>query len=89
VKVAVNRRYGGFSLSPAALEELKKRGMDTGGYYDGKRNDPILIAVLEEMGKRADGKYARIEVVEISDDIEWEIEEYDGQEWVSEAHRTW
>lgn len=26
---------------------------------------------------------------DIPDDVEWEIEEYDGLEWVSEKHRTW
>ena len=30
-----------------------------------------------------------LKVVEIPDDVEWEIEEYDGNEWVSEVHRCW
>jgi hypothetical protein len=28
-------------------------------------------------------------VIEIPDDVEWEVEEYDGLEWVAEKHRTW
>lgn len=53
------------------------------------RSDPDLIAVVEEMGEGANGEYARLKVVEIPDYVDWYIEEYDGLEWVAEAHRTW
>lgn len=53
------------------------------------RDDPDLIAVVEELGDAASGACANLEVVEIPDDVEWVIEEYDGSEWVSEKHRTW
>lgn len=53
------------------------------------RIDPDLIAVIEELGEEADGDHAKIKIVEIPDDIEWYIEEYDGLEWVAEKHRTW
>lgn len=53
------------------------------------RNDPDLVRVVEEMGDSANGSCAELEVVEIPDDIQWEIEEYDGNEHVAEKHRTW
>ena len=53
------------------------------------RDDPALVQVVEEMGKAADGAFARLEVVEIPDDVAWHIEEYDGNEHVAEDHRTW
>lgn len=53
------------------------------------RSDPDLIHVVEEMGEGANGEYARLKVVEIPDGIEWTVHEYDGMEWVAEAHRTW
>lgn len=53
------------------------------------RADPDLVAVVEELGKEADGAYASLSVVEIPDNVEWQIEEYDGIEWVAEKHRTW
>lgn len=53
------------------------------------RSDPVLIEIIEELGKRADGNYAKLEIVEIPDDVDYVIEEYDGMEWISEAHRTW
>lgn len=54
-----------------------------------KRDDPDLVAVVEDMGKDADGAYAELKVVEVPADAKWQIEEYDGMEWVAEVHRTW
>lgn len=53
------------------------------------RDDPDLVRVVEELGEEASGKYAELRIVEIPDGVEWEIEEYDGLEWVAEKHRTW
>jgi xanthine dehydrogenase molybdopterin-binding subunit B len=58
-------------------------------YYNIERDDPILVKVVEELGDKANGRFSDLEVVEIPDDIEWDIEEYDGKEWVAEKHRTW
>jgi len=30
-----------------------------------------------------------LKVVKIPNNVKWEIEEYDGSEWVSEKRRTW
>jgi hypothetical protein len=54
-----------------------------------ERDDPALVRVVEEMGGKANGMCADLEVVEIPGDVEWEIDEYDGLEHVAEAHRTW
>ena len=56
---------------------------------DVARDDPYLVQVVEELGSEANGRYAKLKVVEIPADVEWEIEEYDGSEWISEKHRTW
>lgn len=53
------------------------------------RDDPALVQVVEEMGRAANGDCARLEVVEIPDDVAWQIKEYDGNEHVAECHRTW
>ena len=53
------------------------------------RNDPALIQTIEEMGTKANGWCADLGIVEIPDDVEWEIVEYDGNEHVAEKHRTW
>lgn len=55
-----------------------------------ERNDPILIQVIEELGsKKASDTYAELEIVEIPDGVDYQIEEYDGNEHVAESHRTW
>ena len=56
-------------------------------YHD--RADADLIAVIEELGKEAQGNYASLRIIEIPDDVEWQVEEYDGSEHIAEKHRTW
>lgn len=53
------------------------------------RDDPLLARVVEEMGEAASGPMASLKVVEIPVDVEWEMQEYDGAEWIAEKHRTW
>lgn len=90
MKVVINGCYGGFSLSKAA-EAAFGREVD-GRYCDDSfkfRADPKLVAVVESLGKAANGACAELRIVEIPDDVDWTIEEYDGVEWVAECHRTW
>ena len=56
---------------------------------DIKRDDLILIEVVEKLGEEANGMCAKLKIVEIPDDVEWEIDEYDGMETIDEAHRSW
>ncbi len=60
-------------------------------YYDRDiaRDDSDLVAVVEELGEKANGSYAKLKIVEIPDGIDWEIDEYDGKETVDESHRSW
>ena len=53
------------------------------------RSNPQLIEVVVELGSRANGLCADLKIVEIPDDVDVVIEEYDGDEWISEVHRTW
>jgi hypothetical protein len=53
------------------------------------RDDPDLVAVVEELGNRADGRHAELKIVDIPNNVNWYIEEYDGREWVAERHQTW
>jgi hypothetical protein len=52
-------------------------------------SDPVLVQVVRELGKRANSRYSDLKIVEIPADVEWQINEYDGVEWVAEKHRTW
>lgn len=53
------------------------------------RADPDLIDVIEELGEKSNTSYSEIKIIDIPDDVEWEIHEYDGSEYVAEKHRTW
>lgn len=89
MKVVINNCYGGFSLSKEVYDYL---GLKWDGYGLRKiaRNDPKLIEAVEQLGiEKASGEVAKLKIVEIPDDVEWTIEQYDGLEWVSEKHRTW
>lgn len=61
--------------------------------HDFERHDPMLVACVEALGgehrKGASGEHARLVIVEIPDGVDYEIQEYDGQEWIAEKHRTW
>lgn len=53
------------------------------------RDDPDLIKIVKELGEKANGSCASLKIVEIPDNMEWEISEYDGFESVEEKHRSW
>lgn len=53
------------------------------------RDDAVLVEIVEALGPESWGDHAELKVVEIPDGVKWQIEEYDGLEWVAEAHRTW
>ena len=57
--------------------------------HDINREDTDLVAVVEELGEKASGHYAKLSVVEVPDGVDYKIEEYDGIEWIAEKHRTW
>lgn len=71
-------------------EKIDKLPNETYWYYGNlERNDVDLIAVVEELGEEADGRFAMLKVVEIPDDVKWEIDDYDGIETIHEVHRSW
>ena len=102
MKVVINTRFGGFDLSKEAQDlyckwmEIHPGGWNqTWNYYSDfhvrelKRNDPVLIAVIEYLGEDAQSKYSTFTIVDVPDDVEWHIVDYDGWEHVAENHRTW
>ena len=56
---------------------------------DIRRDDPQLVAVVEEMGEKASAPLAKLRVVEIPDGVDGYVDEYDGMETIAEAHRCW
>lgn len=50
-----------------------------------KRHDPLLIQVIEELGKKANGSCCTINIDDIDDYAHYSISEFDGRETV-EVH---
>lgn len=95
----LNKCYGGFGISVKAAEFMAARGNQTAinelaeyekrrrkhwyGYHY-KRDDPDLIAAVEELGSAAaSGDTAKLEIDYIYiPEIEDMIKDHDGFEWV-------
>ena len=99
MKIVINTCDGGFSVSEAVYNEL---GIEHYGYgyishneldipYDEDiRTNKNLIAAIESVGlEYAGGQCAQLSIVEIPDDVEYTIEDYDGVESIHEVHRVW
>lgn len=66
----------------------------TGRYWDtwlrsDNRTHPLLVRVVEELGKASNGRCADLKIVDIPDGTEYEIKEYDGNESIHEVHQAW
>ena len=80
--IVLNKCYGGFGLSKQAVEAL---GLEDDYYGDVGRDDPTLIALIQEHGSEwASDPLAHLCVVEIPDEAtDWEMDDYDGIETIT------
>lgn len=105
-RIVINGRFGWFGLSDNAhfnLGSLKRDGSSTlSSAWElpmhlrdlselDFRSHPDLLAVVDNLGRDADGRSAYLYVVEVpiefDDDIH--IAEYDGREHIAQNHRRW
>jgi hypothetical protein len=98
MKIVINRCFGGFGLSQRAealfhrIEKVKPDDEANHEYFSDRdipRDHPTLVRIVEKLGKAAWGTYSELKIIEVPDDVNWYIEEYDGLEHVAERHRTW
>lgn len=90
--IVINDCYGGFGLSDRAILEYKKlAGITDPSFYDRDipRDDPYLVKIVRELGMGVNSAHSKLKIVEVPGDVDWQVEEYDGVEWVAEKHRTW
>lgn len=98
MKIVKNVCFGGYSLSDLALNRLAevtgksfnqcREDYDWSG-DDDSRAAPELVQVVEELGDKANGSFAKLVVVEVPEDVNWYISDYDGMETIEEVHRSW
>ena len=89
MKVVINRRYGGFGLSEEAYKYLKLEWSNYGQEYREDRSNPNLIKVVEALGETANGRFAYLTIVEIPDEVNWNIYDNDGMEHIYDKDRVW
>ena len=53
------------------------------------RADPVLVEVVEELGKEANGRSAKLVIVDIPDGMDYVIDEYDGAETLHQRVKEW
>jgi hypothetical protein len=53
------------------------------------RDDPVLVDLVNKLGSACWGEHAALKIVQIPADVSWQIDDYDGVEWVAEQHRIW
>lgn len=88
-QIVINSYHGGYGLSRKAYEYLSLPWDNYGYAMDEDRANPKLVQCVLALGKDANGQHAELTVIDIPDDVEWTIQDYDGAEWVAEKHRTW
>lgn len=89
MKIVINGKFGGFGLSEEAMELYRRKtGRDVlkqhvEDYDLIFRSDPVLVAVVDELGsKRASGNHAKLQIVDVDDGRPFLITEYDGREGI-------
>ena len=91
-----------YKVPPEQYEKFSKKWFEEDGnhkrinaknwyFSDGdiERDDETLVKVVKELGTKADGSHAELKIIKIPLDVDWEIEEYDGNESIHEKHRSW
>lgn len=73
------------------LDEIDKKDWDENYLYLDRtcREDSALIEVVEELGEKANTMYSNLKIVEIPDNLDYVIDDYDGVETLHEKVREW
>ena len=92
-RIVINTSPGGFSLSLRAKHMYCRmagiKSIMQIADYSIARDDPNLVEVVKQLGEEANSPYSNLKIVEIPSNVEWQIESYDGSEWIAEKHRIW
>ena len=81
IKVVINTRHGGFGISDLAWRKMIEYGHEGERWkLDDDRHNPILVRVVEELGKEANGELADLEIRHLT--FRYEISDHDGWESV-------
>ena len=85
IEIMFNKCFGGFGFSSKALRLYCEL---TGASEPSSRHDPVMVSIVKDLGREANGHGADIAFESISAKFEnyYEIQEYDGIESVHIRH---
>ena len=86
MKVVINVCSEGFPLSTEAKLMLGNSEISD---HEVKRHDPALIKAVETLGDRSWGNCSEFNIIEIPDNINYSVYEYDGLEFIVEDGHAW
>ena len=79
IKLKDSKEFSAMSMDEC-IKYNKKYAEQTWTYSGIERHDPVLVQVVEELGDKANGKYAKLSIEEVFGP--YRIDEYDGMESV-------
>lgn len=96
MQVVINTSNSNFAISRDAILYIQKKiksvkaKSEINAYaFDNDRCNALLVEAVEKLGKKANGLYTTLKIVEIPNDIGWKIMSDTSGEYIAEAHRTW
>lgn len=87
MKVLINKCYGGYGLSEEFVNHLITNNLvpqDSNSYTINRNNQKIIEEAIKFGLENVNGFCAKLEIVELPDGCNYNIGEYDGQEWIEQ-----
>ena len=83
-EISGDPKWAGCMLKDEPYDDGSGVASDDFGHldYNHSRTDPVLVQVIEELGRKADGMCAELAVAKIAPGTKYRIDEYDGRESV-------
>ena len=97
-KIVINKCFGGFALSDARMALYATlKGVtahpDDDDFpiqiWDIARDDPDLVSVVQQIPEDEGIVGTDLRVIEIPDDVDWQIDDWDGMEHIVDRKRIW
>jgi hypothetical protein len=98
MKIVINKCFGGFALSETRMSQYAIRKGVTAlpddddfpiQIWDIPRDDPDLVYVVQQIPEDEGICGTDLHVIEIPDDVDWQIEDWDGCEHIVDKKRIW
>lgn len=80
--ISVTPEYESDALRHFGLAKYRRDDGTILDKLDFARHDPLLVKVVEELGEKANGRFAKLQIEKVRKGARYRIDEYDGYESV-------